>query len=96
MSSFQEGGYQQTKQIYAGTRTMVYRAFQAIQRQPVIIKVLRNHHPTFNELVQFRNQYIITRHLEHPAIVQPVVLEHYGHAYALVMPDSGAIALSDY
>ncbi|NES66166.1 MAG: serine/threonine-protein kinase PknK, partial [Okeania sp. SIO2D1] len=89
-------GYQQTNQIYAGTRTLVYRAFQAIQRQPVIIKVLRNPHPNFYELVQFRNQYIITRHLEHPAIVKPLVLERYGNAYALVMPDDGAIALSDY
>ncbi|NET27528.1 ATP-binding sensor histidine kinase [Okeania sp. SIO1I7] len=89
-------GYQQTNQIYTGTRTLVYQAIQATQGQPVIIKVLRNPHPNFNELVQFRNQYIITHHLEHPAIVQPLALERYGNAYALVMPDSGAIALSDY
>ncbi len=38
----------------------------------------------------------ITRHLEHPSIVQPLALERYGNGYALVMPDDGAIALPDY
>ena len=89
-------GYQENKQIYYGSRTLVYRAIRAIDRQPVVIKVLRNPNPKFNELVSFRNQYIITRHLEHPAILQPLALERYNNSYALVMPDSGAIALSDY
>jgi predicted ATPase/signal transduction histidine kinase len=88
--------YQETDQLYAGTRTLVYRAIRAIDSQPVIIKVLRNPHPNFNELVQFCNQYIITHNLEHPAIVQPLALDIYGNGYALVMPDDGAIALSDY
>ncbi|NEQ40943.1 MAG: serine/threonine-protein kinase PknK, partial [Okeania sp. SIO3I5] len=89
-------GYQENKQIYYGSRTLVYRAIRAIDRQPVVIKVLRNPNPKFKELVSFRNQYIITRHLEHPAILQPLTLERYGNSYALVMSDSGAIALSDY
>ena len=82
--------------LYQGTRTLVYRGTHNRERQPVIIKVLRNPHPNFNELVQFRNQYIITRHLEHPNIVQPLALERYSNGYALVMPDNGLIALSDY
>ncbi len=89
-------GYQETNQIYTGTRTLVYQAIRATPRQPVIIKILRNPHPTFNELVQFRNQYIITRNLKHSAIVQPLALERYGNGYALVMADLGAIALVDY
>ena len=89
-------GYQQTNKIYAGSRTLVYRAIRATDRQSVIIKVLRNPHPNFNELLQFRNQYVITSNLEQPTIVRPLALERYGHGYALVMPDEGAIALSDY
>ena len=81
--------------IYEGSRTLVYRAIRA-NREPAIVKVLRNPHPSFNELVQFRNQYIITGHLEHPHIVRPIALERYGNGYALVMPDDGAIALSEY
>ncbi|NER93159.1 MAG: AAA family ATPase [Symploca sp. SIO1B1] len=89
-------GYQEVNQIYAGNRTLVYRGIQTTTQQPVIIKVLRNPHPNFQELVRFRNQYIITRNLEHPAIVQPLTLERYFNGYALVMPDNGALSLLEY
>ncbi|NES03949.1 MAG: AAA family ATPase [Okeania sp. SIO2F4] len=89
-------GYKEINQIYTGNRTLVYRSIRGTPRQQVIIKVLRNPHPNFHELVQFRNQYIITRHLEHPTIVQSLALERYNNGYALIMPDSGAIALVDY
>ncbi|NEO86965.1 MAG: AAA family ATPase [Spirulina sp. SIO3F2] len=89
-------GYQQTELLYTGTRTLIYRAIHLRNQEPVIIKVLRNSHPHFNELVQFRNQYIITRNLEQPQIVQPLALERYDNGYALVMPDQGAVSLAQY
>ncbi len=88
--------YYLKENLYQGTRTLVYRGQRLWDKKSVIIKVLRNNHPHFHELVQFRNQYIITHHLKHPTIVEPLALEHYGNGYALVMPDEGAIALSDY
>ena len=89
-------GYQIADSIYEGTRTLVYKGRRIENQQPVIIKILRNPHPHFNELVGFRNQYVITRHLDSPYIVRPLALEPYGNGYALVMADEGAIALSDY
>ncbi|NEO86747.1 MAG: AAA family ATPase [Spirulina sp. SIO3F2] len=88
--------YQDTELLYNGTRTLVYRALRLSDEQPVIIKVLRNPHPNFNELVQFRNQYVITQNLNSPYIVKPLALERYSNGYALVMPDEGAVALSSY
>ena len=88
--------YQETNQIYTGTKTLVYRAIRTIDRQPAIVKVLRNPHPNINELVQFRNQYLLTRYLEHPGLVQPLALEDYGNGYALIMKDEGEIPLWDY
>ncbi|MGD1805961.1 AAA family ATPase [Dapis sp. BLCC M126] len=88
--------YDFSENLYQGTRNLVYSGQRTSDKKPVIIKVLRNPHPSFNELVQFRNQYIITRHLEHQAIVQPLALERYNNGYAMVMPDEGAIALSEY
>ncbi len=58
--------------------------------------MLRNPHPNVNELVKFRNQYLLTRHLEHPRLVQPLALEDYGNGYALVMKDEGEIPLGKY
>ena len=89
-------GYHLGENLYQGTRTLVYRGTLTGERQSVIIKVLRNPHPNFQELVQFRNQYVITRYLNSPYIVQPLALERYGNGYALVMLDDGAIALLDY
>ncbi|NJO93710.1 MAG: protein kinase, partial [Hydrococcus sp. RM1_1_31] len=88
--------YRIVEQLYDGSRTRVYRGIAEANSKPVIIKVLHNPHPSFNELVQFRNQYAIARHLQHPHIVQPLALERYGNSYALIMPDDGAISLCDY
>ncbi len=89
-------GYQLGSCLYQGPRTLVHQGTRLGDSTSVIVKILRTPHPSFSQLVQFRNQYAISRHLQHPHIVTPVVLERYGNGYALIMPDSGAIALSDY
>lgn len=53
-------GYKLIENLYQGTRSS--------EKLPVIIKVLRNPNPRCKELVQFRNQYVITRNMEHRAI----------------------------
>ena len=82
-------GYQLSECLYEGTRTEVYRGTRKSDRASVIVKILRHSHPNFAQLVQFRNQYAIARHLQHPNIVSPLALERYGNGYALIMPDDG-------
>ncbi|MEG4345055.1 AAA family ATPase [Microcoleus sp. A003_D6] len=89
-------GYQITEKLYAGTRTLVYRAIRTSDKYPVVIKLLRNEYPNFNELVGFRNQYTIAKNLDLPSIIQPLTLEAYHNSYALVMEDFGGISLSTY
>ncbi|NQE32872.1 trifunctional serine/threonine-protein kinase/ATP-binding protein/sensor histidine kinase [Microcoleus asticus] len=89
-------GYQITEQLYAGTRTLVYRGIRSRDQYPVVIKLLRNEYPTFNELVQFRNQYTIAKNLDFPHIVKALTLEVYRNSYALVMKDFGGVSLSTY
>ncbi len=89
-------GYQITEQLYAGTRTIVYRAIRTSNKYPVVIKLLRNEYPKFNEIVGFRNQYTIAKNLDFPSIIKPLSLEAYGNSYALVMEDFGGISLSTY
>ncbi len=97
-------GYQITEQIYAGTRTIVYRGVresvgtdpQCKNPQPVIIKLLQNDYPTFSELLQFRNQYTITKNLNSPLIIQTYSLEPYQNSYGLVMEDFGGISLHQW
>ncbi len=89
-------GYSIIEQIYLGSRTAVYRGLQKTQNHPVVIKVLRNEHPSFGEIIQFRNQYAITKNLPMPGIIHPLSLEPLWNGYALVMEDWGGVALSKY
>ncbi|MEH2087736.1 ATP-binding sensor histidine kinase [Nostoc sp.] len=89
-------GYEIIEEIYNGSRTIVYRGFRETDSLPVAIKLLKNPYPSFNELVQFRNQYTIAKNLNSSLIVQTYSLEMYQNAYALVMEDFGGISLKDY
>ncbi|MEI6332718.1 MAG: serine/threonine-protein kinase PknK [Pseudanabaena sp. ELA645] len=89
-------GYSLVEQIYTGSRTAVYRAVQMSTQRPVVIKVLRREYPNLGELVQFRNQYTITKNLPIAGIVKPIGLESVGSGYAIVMEDSDGVSLRKY
>ncbi|MFS0517227.1 AAA family ATPase [Nostoc sp. UIC 10607] len=88
--------YHIIEEIYNGLRTIVYRGYRETDSLPVVIKLLKNPYPTFNELVQFRNQYTIAKNLNSSLIIQTYSLEAYQNGYVLVMEDFGGISLKDY
>lgn len=89
-------GYQIKEQIYAGSRTLVCRATRLADGKSVIVKLMRNEYPSFSELVQFRNQFIISQNLDIDGVVVPLSLETYNNFYALVMEDFGGVPLGEY
>ncbi|NET37986.1 MAG: AAA family ATPase, partial [Cyanothece sp. SIO1E1] len=86
-------GYQIFAPIYDGFRTVVYRGKRISDQTDVIIKVLKNHYPSFLELVQFRSQYTIVKDLNWVGIVTPLSLKSCGNGFALIMKDEGYISL---
>lgn len=74
-------GYCVTELIYSGSKTQVYRGFSQSDQKPVVLKLLKSKYPTFNELVQFRNQYTIAKNFDNPGIVKPLTLENYRNGY---------------
>ena len=82
--------------IHESDRTLVYRGVTKADGQPVVIKLMRNNFPSFNELVKFRNQYTIARNLPIEGIVKPLALERDRNGYALIMQDFGGIYLLEY
>ncbi|MEM9541501.1 MAG: serine/threonine-protein kinase PknK, partial [Cyanobacteria bacterium P01_E01_bin.42] len=88
--------YQASGLIYQSSRTRVYRARNGNDGQSVVIKLMRNEYPSFQDLVQFRNQYAIAKNLEIEGIVKPYTLEHYQNRYALIMEDFGGISLGNW
>ncbi|WP_448281053.1 trifunctional serine/threonine-protein kinase/ATP-binding protein/sensor histidine kinase [Phormidesmis priestleyi] len=89
----QLNGYQIFEPIYKGKKTLVYRGQRTSDQKPVILKLLRNKYPDFQEVSQFRNQYTISQALKLPGIVQTYSLERYQNSYALVMEDFGGVSL---
>jgi PAS domain S-box-containing protein len=89
-------GYQITEQIYDGLNTAVYRGVTESGGKPVAIKVSKSEYPTFSELVQFRNQYTITKNINSDRIVKSIALETYGNGFALVMEDIGGMPLAQW
>ncbi len=88
--------YQTLELIHQSERTLVYRGINIESGQPVIVKLMGQEYPSFNELVQFRNQYAIAKNLDIPGIVKPYSLERYKNGYALIMEDIAAISLAQY
>ncbi|MBD2497783.1 ATP-binding sensor histidine kinase [Nostoc sp. FACHB-280] len=89
-------GYRISEELYNGSRTLVYRGYREVDQQPVVIKLLKNPYPSFNELLLFRNQYTIAKNLNSPLIVQTYSLEPCQNGYALVMEDFGGISLKKW
>ncbi|MGF2034720.1 MAG: trifunctional serine/threonine-protein kinase/ATP-binding protein/sensor histidine kinase [Nostoc sp. CmiVER01] len=89
-------GYCISEEIYNGSRTLVYRGYREIDSLPVVIKLLKNPYPSFNELLWFRNQYTIAKNLNSPLIIQTYSLEQYQNGYVLVMEDFGGISLKEW
>jgi serine/threonine protein kinase len=88
-------GYRIVEQIYDGSRTRAYRGLCESDQKPIVIKLLKNEYPTFNELVQFRNQYTIVKNLDLKGIVRAIALLNYRNGYALVMDDVGGVSLKE-
>ena len=89
-------GYSIVEQLYESSQTIVYRAVETANQRPVVIKLLQQDYPSFNDLLQFRNQYAIAKDLDMAGIVHPYSLKAYGNSYALVMEDFGGISLPQW
>ncbi len=90
------GNYQVLELIHKSERTLVYHGINMESGQSIIVKLMGHEYPSFNELVQFRNQYAIAKNLDIPGMIKPYSLERYKNGYALIMEDIGAMSLAEY
>ncbi|MEO0770333.1 MAG: serine/threonine-protein kinase PknK, partial [Cyanobacteria bacterium J06649_4] len=89
-------GYAVTEQIYNHGKTAVYRARSLTSDRSVVVKVLQLTHPSFDDLVKFRNQYTILQNLSIPGVAKPLSIEPWQNSYALVMEDGGSQSMDRY
>ena len=89
-------GYRAIAKLYESSNTVVFRGERNTDGQSVVIKLPQSSHPSLDERIRFRNQYLITKDLDLPGVARPLCLEPCGYRLALIMPDEGMISLSQY
>ena len=82
-------GYTIVEQIYARSKTVVYRAVRELDKQSVVIKSLRTDYPSLKDIAQIRQEYEIIQNIDIPGVVKPLGLENYSNGIALILEDGG-------
>ncbi len=87
-------GYSIQNKIYESPKSLVFRAVREADDLPVILKILKEEYPSPEEVIRYRQEYEITRSLEHvPGVVRVYGLEKYQNTLMMVLEDFGAESL---
>ncbi len=87
-------GYQITEQIYESANSLVLRAIRKADKQPVILKVLKEDYPSPAELKRYRQEYDLTRYLAGlDGVVDVYSLEKYQNTLVMCLEDFGGESL---
>ncbi len=86
-------GYQVSKKIYESANTLVYKALRERDNVPVVLKILKENYPTKEEIVRYKQEFYVTRHLDFDGVARAYDLEKYNNTLFIVLEDCGAISL---
>ena len=80
-------------QIYESANSLVYRAIQTQDNQPIILKLLKENYPTPQELARYRTEYQITKSLNIPGVIKVYDLQKYENTLVMFLEDFGGESL---
>ncbi|BAZ00933.1 serine/threonine protein kinase and signal transduction histidine kinase with GAF and PAS/PAC sensor [Tolypothrix tenuis PCC 7101] len=80
-------------QIYESANSFVYRGIFNTNRQPVILKLLKEDYPTPAELYRYQQEYEITRSLNLEEIIKAYELRKYQNTLLMLLEDFGGESL---
>ncbi|PSB09853.1 hypothetical protein C7B76_24775 [filamentous cyanobacterium CCP2] len=87
-------GYRVIERLYEGNKTFVCRGQREQDQFSVILKILRQDHPTPHTITRFKLEYDITRQLNLDSTVKAYCLETYQHRLVMVLEDFGGMSLN--
>ncbi|MEG3941018.1 AAA family ATPase [Microcoleus sp. S36b_A3] len=79
--------------LYESANSLVYRAIREADRQPLILKLLKESYPTPQELLRYRTEYRITRELKEAGVVRVYDLQKYQNSLVIFVEDFGGESL---
>jgi predicted ATPase/serine phosphatase RsbU (regulator of sigma subunit) len=71
----------------------VYRGYRDSDGVPLVVKVLRDEHPSAVELFRLRQEHALLKSLDLPGVVRALELRPVGHGLALLLADAGEVSL---
>ena len=89
-------GYEIIEKIYDGVRTVVYRGIRNRDQQPIIVKIIKEEHPTLEQIANIRQEFILTQNLDCTGIVKTYSLETYQNSFALILEDFGGQSFYEF
>ncbi|NJM65275.1 MAG: AAA family ATPase [Acaryochloris sp. RU_4_1] len=89
-------GYLNNEKIYAGGKTLVYRAIRENDQKSVILKTLQAEYPSIPDINRLKCEYQISYQLNIPGIIQVYGLEIHEKNIAIVQEDFNGIPLKNF
>ena len=87
-------GYQITEKLYESSNSLVYRGYWQVNEQPVILKMLKDAHPSPEKIAWFKREYETTKSLNLAGVVNVYSLEHDHNCWLLVLEDFSGESLA--
>ncbi|HEY9807813.1 MAG TPA: AAA family ATPase [Halomicronema sp.] len=85
-----------TSKIYESPNTLVYRANRLNNKEPVILKILKENYPTPQELARYRTEYNITKSLNLTGCIKAYDLQPYQNTLVMFIEDFGGESLKNW
>jgi len=86
-------GYESLRQIYESSNSIIYRGLKEQNKQPVILKVLKQDYPTPGTLIRYKQEYEITQKLNLDGAIKVYSLEKSQASLVMVLEDFGGESL---
>jgi predicted ATPase/signal transduction histidine kinase len=86
-------GYELKAQLYSSARTLVYRGHRESDGLPVVLKLMAEQYPSFEDVTRFKREYEVGRKVSGDGAVVVLGLEPVQSSWAIVMEDRGARTL---
>jgi predicted ATPase/signal transduction histidine kinase/tRNA A-37 threonylcarbamoyl transferase component Bud32 len=88
--------YKRLEKIYEGQDTVVYRGQRTLDQTSVILKVLKNEHPSLKEVINLKQEYEVSKFLDLKGAIKAYDLEKVENRLTLILEDFCGKDLSDF
>jgi serine/threonine protein kinase len=91
---FSISGYQTREQLHDSAQSLIFRAVREADGLPVILKVLKDVHPTPERIARFKREYQIVKELDFPGVVKALDFAREASHWLFVQEDFGGESLA--